>query len=88
MPRKPSVFLPSVPCHVISRGDHRDVCVYTGQDYYFYPEYLYEVCIKYDVLLHAYVLLSNHVYLLLNPSNEIGIPKVMQSIGRRYVHAN
>ena len=35
MPRKPRVFLPSVPCHVISRGNNRDVCFYTDQDYFF-----------------------------------------------------
>jgi len=85
MPRKPRVFLPSVPCHVISRGNNRDVCFYTDQDYFFYLECLYDACSRNDVLLHAYVLMTNHVHLLLNPSDEIGIPKVMQSIGRRYV---
>ncbi len=85
MPRKPRVFLPSVPCHVISRGNNRSVCFFTDQDYCFYLECLYEACSKYGVILHAYVLMTNHVHLLLNPSDEIGIPKVMQSIGRRYV---
>lgn len=35
--------------------------------------------------MHAYVLMTNHVHLLLTPYQPNGIAKVMQSIGRRYV---
>ena len=36
-------------------------------------------------MLHAYVLMTNHVHLLVTPSSKESIPKIMQSIGRRYV---
>jgi len=38
-----------------------------------------------DVQIHAYVLMTNHVHLLMTPETENGLSKVMQSVGRRYV---
>jgi putative transposase len=35
--------------------------------------------------MHAYVLMTNHVHLLLTPDDPEGISRVMQFIGRRYV---
>ena len=86
MPRKARMFLPDVPCHVISRGNNRDACFYCDDDYLFYLECLSKACNKHQVYVHAYVLMTNHVHLLLTPTSETGIPNVMQSIGRRYVH--
>jgi Transposase and inactivated derivatives len=51
----------------------------------FYLEKLGEVCKKHDCHLHAYVLMTNHVHLLLTPHTEHGIGQVMQSLGRYYV---
>lgn len=85
MPRKARMFLPDVPCHIISRGNNRDACFYSDDDYLFYLECLSHACNKHRVSVHAYVLMTNHVHLLLTPTSESGIPNVMQSIGRRYV---
>jgi len=35
--------------------------------------------------MHAYVLMTNHVHLLMTPQTAQGINKVMQSVGRYYV---
>jgi len=35
--------------------------------------------------LHAYVLMTNHVHLLLTPENAALIPRLLMSLGRRYV---
>lgn len=48
-------------------------------------ECLNDACIKYGAAVHAYVLMTNHVHLLITPSTTSAIPKVMQSVGRRYV---
>ena len=85
MPRKPRMFIPRVPCHVIQRGNNRDVCFYCDDDYLFYLECLKSACKRYHVTVHAYVLMTNHVHLLMQPDDEVGITRVMQSIGRRYV---
>ena len=35
--------------------------------------------------VHAYVLMTNHVHLLVTPMSEGAIGRMMQSLGRRYV---
>ena len=85
MPRKPRMFVAGTPCHVIQRGNNRSVCFFEAQNYQFYLHCLKEACIRYDVALHAYVLMTNHVHLLMTPSEQTGVSRVMQSIGRRYV---
>jgi len=85
MPRKPRMFQPSLPCHVIQRGNNRQVCFFSDQDDLFYLSCLASSCETHKVNLHAFVLMTNHVHLLMTPSTVCGISKVMQSIGRRYV---
>lgn len=85
MPRKPRMYLPGMPCHVIQRGNNRDACFYAEQDYQFYLECLLDACRRYHVAVHAYVLMTNHVHLLMTPEDSEGISRVMQSVGRRYV---
>jgi len=85
MPRKPRLYLPDVPSHVIQRGNNRSATFFVEDDYRFYLKTLKAACTKYDVRLHAYVLMTNHVHLLMTPREETGISRVMQSIGRCYV---
>ena len=85
MPRKPRFNLLGVPQHVIQRGNNREPCFYSEQDYLHYLTDVKEVAKKFDCHIHAYVLMTNHVHLLLTPMIENGISLFMQSIGRRYV---
>ena len=85
MPRKPRIYQAGMPCHVIQRGNNRNACFYVEQDYLFYLECLRDACERYRVAVHAYVLMTNHVHLLMTPENAEGISRVMQSVGRRYV---
>jgi len=85
MPRKPRCYVAGLPCHVIVRGNNRNACFFEENDYEFYLDCLSDACFRYKVALHAYVLMTNHVHLLLSPETVDGISRVMQSIGRRYV---
>ena len=85
MPRKPRMYLPDMPCHIIQRGNNRDATFFADEDYQFYLECLYDASIRYGVSVHAYVLMTNHVHLLLTPKAKDSISLMMQSIGRRYV---
>lgn len=85
MPRKPRTFLAGVSCHVIQRGNNRAACFFKLQDYLFYLDCLHDASRRYRVSIHAYVLMTNHVHLLLTPDTADGVSKVMQSVGRRYV---
>ena len=85
MPRKPRMYVAGVPCHVIQRGNNREACFYSEQDHQFYLECLEDACRRYRVAIHAYVLMTNHVHLLMTPEEAEGISRVMHSVGRRYV---
>jgi putative transposase len=85
MARLPRFVIPGQPQHVIVRGINREPLFYTREDYLFYLEKLKSACEKYECQLHAYVLMTNHVHLLLTPKTEVGIGKVIQSVGRYYV---
>jgi putative transposase len=37
------------------------------------------------VAVHAYVLMSNHIHLLVTPDTADGVPRMMQAVGRSYV---
>ena len=89
MPRKPRMYVPGIPCHVIQRGNNRDACFFTEEDYHFYLGCLQDACKANHVDVHAYVLMTNHVHMLMTPDSTEGISRVMQSLGRRYVqHIN
>lgn len=67
MPRKPRFNLIGNPQHVIQRGNNREPCFYAGADYQCYLDNLQEVAKKYPCLIHAYVLMTNHVAALALP---------------------
>jgi len=79
------VYIPGIPCHVIQRGNNRDACFFSEEDYRFYLDCLQDACKSNHVDVHAYVLMTNHVHLLMTPDSKEGISRVIQSLGRRYV---
>ncbi|MDX2349630.1 MAG: transposase [Porticoccus sp.] len=85
MARLPRFVIPGQPQHVIVRGNDRQPIFYADEDYRFYLEKLKQACDKHQCDLHAYVLMTNHVHLLMTPHTEQGIGKVMQMLGRYYV---
>ncbi len=85
MPRKPRMYVGGLPCHIIQRGNNRDACFYSENDYRRYLYHLGTACQRYKVKLHAYVLMTNHSHLLMTPEDQWGISRVMQSLGRCYV---
>ena len=85
MARLPRFILPGQPQHIIQRGNNREPIFYDEADYRFYLEKLGAACEKHDCDLHAYVLMTNHVHLLITPHSETALAKVMQMLGRYYV---
>jgi len=83
--RKPRFSLPGVPQHVIQRGNNRDPCFFAEDDYHRYLVDLKEALGRNDCRLHAFVLMTNHVHMLLTPMSEHGVSHLMQDLGRKYV---
>jgi len=78
-------YLPGCAQHVIQRGNNREACFYDEADYKAYLSFLKDAAIKYEVAVHALVLMTNHVHLLVTPADEQGVGRMMQAQGRKYV---
>lgn len=85
MARKPRFTLPGIPQHVIQRGNNREPCFYADADYHRYLNDLNNALETNHCKLHAYVLMTNHVHLLVTPMTEHGVIHTMQDLGRKYV---
>ena len=85
MPRRPRTHLDGLPLHIVQRGHNRDACFLNEQDCLAYLGWLDEALQQTGCQLHAYVLMTNHVHLLLTPAKADAIPKLLISLGRRYV---
>lgn len=85
MARKPRIDLPGVAQHVIQRGNDRQPCFFRDIDRLRYLQDLRELALAHQCQVHAYVLMTNHVHLLVTPAASRAIGHVMQSLGRRYV---
>ncbi len=85
VPRKPRMFIPGLPAHIVQRGNNRQPIFFEQDDYATYLSFLAEAIDRYDCALHAYVLMTNHVHLLITPDGEQAISRTMQYIGRYYV---
>jgi putative transposase len=85
MPRRPRLYLPEIPCHIIQRGNNKANCFFATEDYRYYKHCLREALVRHNVALHAYVLMTNHVHLLMTPTSVDGISRVMQHVGRLFV---
>lgn len=86
MPRQPRYVLPGVPQHVIQRGNNRQPVFFDDADYRIYLEHLSEAARHHDCDVNAYVLMTNHVHLVMTPHTSGSIAGTMQSLGRRYVY--
>jgi putative transposase len=85
MPRQPRYFIPDIPQHVIARGVDRQAVFLQHQDYQLYRLALQEAAENHQCQLHAYVLMTNHVHLLVTPKQARSLPLLMQAMGRTYV---
>jgi len=85
MPRRPRIHLDGVPLHIVQRGHNREACFLAEEDYHTYLHWLKEALGEAQCTLHAYVLMTNHVHLLLTPKRAEAVPRLIISLGRRYV---
>lgn len=85
MARLPRLIVPGYPHHVIQRGVDRQPIVRTDADYEALRGFIAEEARAAGVALHAYVLMPNHFHLLVTPTQEGALARMMQSVGRRHV---
>ncbi len=85
MARLARLTLPDYPHHIIQRGNNRQPIFATPADYRRLLDILEDNAKKFEVAMHAYVLMSNHLHLLATPKTAEGLPLMMQALGRSYV---
>ena len=85
MARLPRFCPAGLPQHIIQRGNNRSICFASDEGCSAYAHWLREYAEKCEVLIHAWVFMTNHVHLLATPSTDSGISTMMQALGRRYV---
>ena len=85
MARLPRLVIPHQPHHVIQRGNDRQLVFRDASDYVAFLNWLRDAAKQFKVAVHAYTLMPNHFHLLVTPSDETGLARMMQWIGRYYV---
>jgi putative transposase len=85
MPRRARLNLSGIPWHIIQRGNNRGACFYADEDYRRYLYELKELSVRCGCAVHAYVLMTNHVHLLLTPRTTDSAALLMKHLGQRYV---
>lgn len=85
MPRRARIALPNVPLHLTQRGNNRQPCFFADEDYRNYLDWLREYASKTGCRIHAYVLMTNHVHLLVSSERAGASGDMMKALGQRYV---
>ena len=85
MRRKPRFFVPGVPIHVLQRGNNRQAVFFDDNDYRVYLDWLSEAATAHGCAIHAYVLMTNHVHLLMTPVERRSVSEAPWTLGRRFV---
>lgn len=85
MPRRARIKLAGITQHVVQRGNNRARCFCTNDDYRYYLHTLSKGAQRYQCAIHAYVLMPNHIHLLVTPQTEDGLSRMMRYLGSRYV---
>jgi putative transposase len=83
MPRMGRIVLPDFPHHIVQRGHDRNVVFASESDYQYYLDTLAEFKSTYDVKVFSFCLMTNHVHLLLMPSDNKGLGLLMKRLAGR-----
>ena len=85
MARQPRFRIADIAQLITQRGNNRQDVFFSEQDYLYYLDLLNETAIKYKCQIHAFALMSNHIYILATPTTLDGISQLMKGVGQRYV---
>src|SRR5688500_13119076 len=84
MARQRRLLPAGYPVHVVHRAVNRSTCFYRDTDYLSYLHLLAEHGRAFACAVHAYVLMSNHVHVLLTPDDGRGVSLLMKNVAQRY----
>ena len=85
MARLPRFELAGIPQQVVQRGNHRLPCFLDDEDRQRYLQGLRQGLLRFGCGLHAHVLMSNRVHLLLTPDEAGAVSRLMHIFARNDV---
>jgi putative transposase len=85
MARLPRLVVPNQPLHIIHRGNNRQDIFNTEDDMLRIKEDIAHSLEKSGCSLHAYVIMTNHLHLLITPESKELLAVFMQAMANRYV---
>jgi putative transposase len=89
MPRHARIVAAGYPMHAILRGIDRAAIFFAETDRRLFLATRAELAASESVSVHAYVLMTNPVHLLMTPDTERGASRLMKGLGQRSVqHVN
>lgn len=80
MGRGARINVPGCVYHVLNRGNNRQVVFREEADYKRYTEFLERYKKRYSFKLYSYVLMNNHIHLLMEVGDKGNISKIMQGV--------
>jgi putative transposase len=85
MARLPRLVIPHQQHHVLQRALDGKAVFQHAEDCQFFLNCLRDASRLYRVAVHAYVLMPDHFHLLVTPTDDVGLGKMMQWLGRQFV---
>ena len=84
MPRLARNVFANIPHHITQRGNRREDVFFKKEDREVYLQWLGEYCQKWSVKVLSYCLMTNHIHLILLPTTEDGLQRVLKPLHMRY----
>ncbi len=84
MPRSPRPAVGGIPYHVLHRGNNHQPIFFEDRDYTYFLQLLREGREKYPVKIYSYVLMANHIHLLIEPREQYNLAKYMRWVFAKY----
>src|SRR6266576_3344075 len=80
MPRGRRIFIPGISVHVIQRGNNRVSIFGSSNDCEYFLELLRRFARNFSVIVHAFVLMTNHFHLIVTPTSANGLSRMMKAL--------
>src|SRR4051812_43159500 len=87
MPRRARIDVPGYPLHIVQRGHNRAACFLEPSGFELYLGLLNELHGKFGCSIHAFVLMTNHVHLLLTPGESGAASELLRRVNLRFVQS-
>ena len=85
MARKSRIHYPGAVYHVMLRGNAKQAVFQGDEEYSHFEDILAQGMVQYELVLHAYCWMKNHVHMALQVTEQ-PLSKLMQNLSQRYTH--